>query len=140
MNINNSVLGKNILNNNFIGADGLFKSNHTVNNFKHFNWFNVEGWNLYLLVDSANEKKKTSDYTVMVVIGLGPDNNYYLLDGIRDRLNLTERTEKLFEFHRKWPQIKNHVGWEKYGKDSDIQHIQYVMEEKNYRFGIIELV
>ena len=99
----------------------------------------VEGWNLYLLVDSANEKKKTSDYTVMVVIGLGPDNNYYLLDGIRDRLNLTERTEKLFEFHRKWPQIKNHVGWEKYGKDSDIQHIQYVMEEKNYRFGIIEL-
>src|SRR6516164_903385 len=45
----------------------------------------------YLLVDPASSKKKGSDYTVMAVIGLAPDENFYLLDAVRDRLNLTER-------------------------------------------------
>jgi predicted phage terminase large subunit-like protein len=93
-----------------------------------------EDLNLYLLIDPASEKKSTSDYTVMKVIGLGPDNNYYFVDGVRDRMNLTERTEKLFYFHRKYKPIK--TAYEKYGKDSDIEHIKYVMEEKNYRFDI----
>lgn len=94
----------------------------------------TDGWNRYLLVDPASEKKRTSDYTVMVVIGLAPDNNYYLLDGIRDRLNLTEKTEKLFGFHKKWKPLK--TGYEKYGMQADVEHIQYVMEQENYRFEI----
>jgi len=97
----------------------------------------TKGWNIYLTIDPAGEKKKTNDFTVMEVTGLAPDQNYYLLDGVRDRLNLTERTNKVFELHRKWnPKA---VGYEKYGKDSDIEHIQYVMEEENYRFNIIAL-
>lgn len=93
--------------------------------------------NVYLLVDPANEKKKNSDYTVMLVIGLGSDGNYYLLDGIRARLNLTERTSRLFMLHRKWKPIK--TGYEKYGMQSDIQHIQERMEQIGYRFNILEL-
>ena len=93
--------------------------------------------NKYLLVDPASEKKKTNDYTVQVVIGLGADNNYYLIDGVRDRMNLTERTDKLIEFHRDHsPQL---TGYEKYGKDSDIEHIKYVQEKQNYRFPITPL-
>ena len=95
------------------------------------------GMNRYVIVDPANEKKKTSDYTAMVVIGLGPDNNYYLLDAVYDRLNLAERTSALFYLHRKWRPLG--VGYEKYGKDSDIQHIEHVMNERNYRFDIIPL-
>ena len=93
--------------------------------------------NLYLIVDPANEKKKDSDWTAMAIVGLAPDNNYYLLDGVRDRLNLAERTERVFELHKKWGRPK--VGYEKYGKDSDIDHIKHVMKEKNYRFNIVEL-
>lgn len=96
-----------------------------------------EGWNLYLLCDPAGEKKKTNDYTVMVVIGLAPDKNYYLIDGIRDRLNLTERTNQLFKFHREYHPLK--TGYEKYGKDSDIEHIEFMMQTENYRFHITEL-
>jgi phage terminase large subunit-like protein len=78
-----------------------------------------------LLVDPANAKTKKSDYTTMAVIGLGEDRNYYLLDFLRDRLNLGERTSELFRLHRRWrPQ---HVGYEQYGIQSDIQHIQTVM-------------
>ena len=53
-------------------------------------------WNIYIIVDPAGEKKKSNDFTVMAVLGLAPDGNTYLLAGIRDRLNLTERTKTLF--------------------------------------------
>jgi phage terminase large subunit-like protein len=94
-------------------------------------------WNKYILVDPAHSKKDTSDYTVMEVIALAPDNNYYLIDAIRDRMNLTQRTAKLFELHRMHEPKK--VGYERYGMQSDIEHIQSVMEQKNYRFDITEL-
>lgn len=97
----------------------------------------VSKWNKYIIVDPAGEKKKKSDYTAMWVIGLAPDGNYYVLDAIRDRINLTQRTQKLFELHRKHK--PKGVGYEKYGKDSDIEHIKYVMEQENYRFNITEL-
>lgn len=93
--------------------------------------------NVYLIVDPANEKKKTSDYTAMDVIGLGSDENYYMLDMVRDRLNLRERTEKLFELHRKWKPRK--VGYEKYGMQADIEHIEYVQEQESYHFAVTSL-
>ena len=91
--------------------------------------------NIYIVVDPANEKKKTSDYTCMWVIGLGPDKNYYVLDGLRDRLNLTERTEALFDLVSQYFPLN--VGYEKYGLQSDIQHIEYVQDQKNYHFSIV---
>ena len=98
---------------------------------------NSSKWNFYIIVDPAGEKKKGSDYTVILVIGLAPDNNYYLVDGLRDRLNLTERTKKLFGFVRDWSPVN--VGYEKYGLQSDIEHIKYVQEQEGYRFKITEL-
>ena len=94
-------------------------------------------WNRFLLVDPAGEKKKTNDYTVMCVIGLAPDHNYYLLDAIRDRLNLRERTDHVFRFVRKYRPRR--VLYEKYGLQSDIEHIQYVQEQENYRFTILPI-
>lgn len=93
--------------------------------------------NLYYICDPAGEKKKENDYTVPVIIGLGADQNYYLVYGIRDRLNLTQRTNKLFDLKR-LHQIKD-VGYEKYGKDSDIEHIETEQERRMYRFPIIAL-
>lgn len=97
----------------------------------------TKGWNIYILVDPAGKRKKSNDYTVMEVIGLSPDQNYYLLDAIRDRLNLTQRTNKLFALHRKWKPVA--VGYEVYGMQSDVEHIKYIMEQENYRFRIIEI-
>lgn len=95
---------------------------------------NTKNWNKYLLVDPASKKKKNSDYTVMIVVGMAPDQNYYILDGIRDRLNLTERAKKVFEFRRKW--MPTDIGYEEYGLQADTEHIQYVQEQENYRFNI----
>jgi phage terminase large subunit-like protein len=94
-------------------------------------------WNKYIVVDPANSRKDTADYTVMVVIGLAPDNNYYRIDAVRDRMNLTQRTQKLFELHRM--HTPKAVGYERYGMQSDIEHIRGEMERRNYRFEITEL-
>lgn len=94
-------------------------------------------YNYYLLCDPASEKKRSNDYTVMAVVGIGDDRNIYLVDFIRDRLNLTERTEWLFRLHRQYRPLA--VGYEKYGMQADVEHIQYVQEEQNYRFEITEL-
>jgi len=91
-------------------------------------------FNKIILCDPANEKKKSNDYTVFLVVGLGEDLNYYIIDMIRDRLSLTERSNILFKLHREFnPQF---VGYEKYGKDSDIEHYESIMNRDNYRFGI----
>lgn len=95
------------------------------------------GMNRYILVDPANEKKKENDFTVMAVVGLGADGNYYLIDGLRDRLNLVERTKWMFRLHRMYKPRK--VGYEQYGMQADIQHIETEMERMNYRFRIIPL-
>jgi predicted phage terminase large subunit-like protein len=97
----------------------------------------TEGLNVYILVDPANEKKKESDYTSMWVVGLGVDQNYYILDCIHDRLNLTQRTQTLIQLHRIYRPIG--VGYEQYGMQADIQHIEYVQGLKNYRFEITKL-
>lgn len=97
----------------------------------------AKGMNKYILCDPANEKKKTSDFTTIAVLGLAADNNYYLLDCIRDRLNLTERTQNLINMHRKWQPKR--VGYEQYGMQSDIQHIKYIQNQENYRFEVLPL-
>ena len=93
--------------------------------------------NKYLLVDAASSKKRGSDYTAMMVVGLGPDGNYYVLDMVRDRLNLAERGDRVFTLHRKWK--PRQVRYEKYGLMADIEHLKARMEDETYRFDIIEV-
>jgi phage terminase large subunit-like protein len=99
------------------------------------------GLNCYILCDPANEKKKSRnhdpDYTVMWVVGIGPRGYRYLLDGVRGRLNLEERWVALRDLVKKWHPLN--VGYEKYGKDSDIQHFEHRMIDENVKFNIIPL-
>lgn len=105
---------------------------------KYHDGFKREGLNVYILVDPASAKNKRSDYTAVWVVGLGPDGNVYILDLIRDRLNLTQRAKLLMHLHRKWkPMGRSGVRYEQYGLQADIEHIQYVQAQENYRFEIV---
>jgi phage terminase large subunit-like protein len=98
-----------------------------------------EGANLnkYILGDAASEKKRNSDYTALGVVGLGADNNYYVLDLVRDRLSLTERGDALFALHRRWkPQG---VGYESYGLMADVEYFNDRMRRENYHFEITKV-
>lgn len=72
----------------------------------------------------------------MWVIGLEPGRNYYVLDMLRNRLNLTERTDALMRLHRKWK--PRQVRYERYGLMADVQHIK-TRQAASYRFEIVEV-
>lgn len=93
--------------------------------------------NIYLIVDGAYKQKKDSDFTSMWVIGAGADKNYYVLDHIFDRLNLTQRWEALYHLHQKWRPRK--VGYEEFSSNADREHFEFMMSETNYRFEITPL-
>lgn len=94
----------------------------------------------YIFVDTAKTKGKHSDYTAMMVVCTGGDQNYYVADIVRDKLNLTERVKTLMDLHRKWlercgrPPI---VAYEKTGSESDIDHLELMQRQEAYRMNII---
>ena len=98
---------------------------------------NLEGLNIYIVVDPAGSKKKDRDFTAMVVFGIGADEVYRVIDMIRDKLNLEERTSTLFGLVKKYRPIL--VGYEQYSMQADIEHIQYVQNKINYMFNIVPL-
>ena len=109
-------------------------------------WFNtydirrtpkINTMNRYIFVDTASAKKKDSDYTVMWVVGLGQDRNIYILDCVRDHLNLTERTDAIFRLVKKWQ--PSQVFWETIGAMADAEHVQEEMAIRGYRFPIRKL-
>lgn len=108
--------------------------------------FSAHGMNVYIMYDPANSKKNKAnedpDYTAMVVIGLARDNNYYILDMVRDRLNPTERIDVLFELHKKWNKQAGKspiVVSEQYGMMTDNFFLKKRQEELNYRFPVKEV-
>ncbi|MBB5143944.1 hypothetical protein [Desulfovibrio intestinalis] len=96
-----------------------------------------QGMNRAILVDPASSKKKSSDYTVMAVVGWNADGCLYLIHGLRARLNLTERTKRLFDLVRQYKPVCTY--YEKYGMQSDIEHIEDVMKRDNFHFNIKEV-
>ncbi len=106
---------------------------------KYYDKLSLKNLNIYIVIDSANTKRKKSDYSAGWVIGLGPDRNMYVIDIVRDKLNLTERTDLLFNWHRKYKPHRKGVRYEKYGLMGDVDHIRSIMEYENYRFDIIEV-
>lgn len=121
---------------------GMFKS-HWVQHHDVTNW---RGMNGYILVDPANSKKKNSghdpDWSIYFVVALAPDNNYYVADIVRDRLNPAERTDTLMKLHRKWNARFGKppkVGIEQYGMMTDAFFIKQRQAQDNYRFPVNEL-
>ena len=104
---------------------------------KYYDTCNMSSMVRWIIIDPANAKKKTSDYTAGWVIGFSEDGTAYVLDAVRDRLNLVERTALLFNWHRKYR--PHGVGYEQYGMQADIQHINDMQEKDNYRFKIYVL-
>lgn len=91
----------------------------------------------YLLVDPADSKSKKSDYSAYWIIGTSASRKYYILDGYRGKLNLSERWQKILYYYEIYHFKK--VGYEKYGKDSDIQYFEAERSKMGLSFPIVPL-
>ena len=96
------------------------------------------GLNVYTFVDPAGEVARKRDNTVILTIGLDAADNFYLIDMVRDKLTLTQKTQELFRIKRNYnPKI---VFYEKNGAAIDIPHIREEQDRYNFRFPIQALV
>lgn len=97
--------------------------------------------NRFIIVDPAKSKptkrNPDPDFTVMWVVGLHMDKNYYILDGIRDRLNLAERTRELFKLVAKWEPLA--TLYEQQGLAADVEHIKLEQAKIGWNFQIVPL-
>lgn len=101
---------------------------------RHWNRESTRGLNIYVVVDAANSKKKRADFTTMWVIGLGRDKNYYVIDCVRDRMDLGQRARALFKLVGDYQPIK--VGYEEIGLMADIAHLKSQQDLLNFHFEI----
>jgi predicted phage terminase large subunit-like protein len=100
----------------------------------------LKGLNFIILVDPSGGQTNKSDFTSMWLIGLGGDRNFYVIELIRDRLNLVQKWEQLYRMHRRCreanPNADVFVGYEKIGHQSDIAAFEEKQKQLNYRFKI----
>lgn len=99
--------------------------------------------NVYILADPAGSRKKGTDSTAIVVLGVDAAWNLYLLDGYRDKLKLHDRWQAIRGLRRRWmrePGVQLvRVGYERYGLQSDIEHFELEMQRDKDAFEIVEL-
>ena len=100
-------------------------------------FINVGSLNYYILGDPAGTKKKRSDYTVLVVIGVDSSQRMFLVDMVRDKLKLAEKWVKLRGLWLKWRPLE--VGYEEYGLQADREYFDEKMQQEGIYFNITPL-
>ena len=99
--------------------------------------------NVYIMCDPASSKKAGSDKTAMVVVGVDPQHNRWMLDGYHHKMSLSERWEALKALRKKWRSMRGvqmlKVGYERYGMTSDMEYFEERMRADGDSFEIIEL-
>lgn len=96
------------------------------------------GMVFFLTVDPASAQRKESDFTAMLVFGIDHLWNFYMVDGVHDKLNPGQLVDKVFELTMRWGiEI---VGFETIAFQKTYKFwIERKMEEKNKHFVIVEL-
>lgn len=92
----------------------------------------------FLVVDPASKQRKNSDFTAMLVFGIDADMNFYLVDGIHDKLNPAERIDAVFRLVKKWD--ISTVGYETIGfQETDAFFIKQRQTKDGHYFNIVEI-
>ena len=78
--------------------------------------------NIYIGVDLAYESKASSDYQMIMVVGIDSDRNIYVVDYMREHMPLYDMPEKIFEYAKEYSPVKRvnveHVGAQGIIKDA----------------------
>jgi PBSX family phage terminase large subunit len=124
---------------------GKFKTGIDGGDFEQ-DWFvrhngikpqDTDEWNKYIVVDPTRTKNAGSDNAALAVIGLSHDGNRYVLEMVRDKLNLADRYRELTRMVKSWE--PHHVYYKKTTAENDIEAIGLFQERDLYRYKVTPL-
>jgi phage terminase large subunit-like protein len=103
---------------------------------KYWNQKTVKPYmNFYIIVDPATNISISTDYTCMMVIGVDYLRNFWIMDIVRDKLELGPKWEMLRDMVVKWKPLT--VGYEKNAAGaSDLQYFAMKQEEEGIMFHL----
>jgi predicted phage terminase large subunit-like protein len=90
--------------------------------------------NYYILIDPAGSKSKRSDFSVFVIVGLSPDKQFFLVDMVRDKLDVYERYATLKDLHKRYR--PDGVFYEQQGMQSDLEVFEREQRADKYYINI----
>jgi hypothetical protein len=96
-------------------------------------------WRVYVTVDPASRKKKDSDYTAIIVVAVDKENEWYILDMRKERLEQPEVIDLVFEIVKKWRPLR--VGIESVGYQDTLKFwAKEQMSRRNTFFNVKDVV
>ena len=78
----------------------------------------------YILCDPASSVKKKSDFTVIEVWGVDKDFNFYLLDGLRDKLLANDRVDAYVSMAKRCARLKGAKYEVTGGRHGDLENVR----------------
>lgn len=108
--------------------------------FKHFEETDLKGveLNKFITIDPAISEKKDADYTAMVCVGVDKNNDWYILDLFRARVQPKRLIEQIFYWDDKWKPVS--IGIETVAFQKALQYWIYdEMKRRNHTFPLKEL-
>lgn len=95
----------------------------------------------YLLIDPATARKKKSDYTVMLVVGVLVIEDKvckFILDGIRDKIDAKKRVDIAIDLSKKY-KVRD-IGWEAIGfQDTDCFYFEERRRKEHFKVNVTEI-
>lgn len=114
--------------------------NATFSNFKYYDLTEIKGLRLnkFIAIDPAIAEKKESDYSAMVCVGVDHQNNWYLLDIWRGKVNPMGLIKQIMLWDSKWKPITTAI--ESTAFQRTIRFFLYEeMKKLNHTFPVKEL-
>ena len=85
-----------------IAEKGAFFTKQMIRYYSAGERPHLEDMNIYAAGDLAISKRETADFTVFLIVGLDAEDNIWVLDAHRARMNTDEITDKIIELHKRW--------------------------------------
>jgi len=119
---------------------GMGQRTFDIEWLKYYNFrdrIDRSAWNIYILVDPAVSLNTRADYTVMVVVAVGVDGNYYICDIVRDRLKPSQKAHEIYKLATRWK--PNRIGWETTAQNTDIYTVEKYFQDNLVNYQVIPL-
>lgn len=108
--------------------------------FKYYEPTDLKGieLNKFITIDPAISEKKDADFTAMVCVGVDKNNDWYVLDLWRERVQPKRLIEQIFYWDEKWKPVS--IGIETIAFQKSLQYWLYdEMKRRNHSFPLKEL-